>query len=317
MDSKRTQISFEKEEEGGNKKRRVEEDQSARKDLGRLLLRTSKRMSAFAFPTHDDIWKSLCFNEWGNPADTSTLIERTGLSAENCFRKIALDKDTRRHVSAPRILQYSPEDYLLIVTLRVGAYSESHGRFLEKVPIFKTIKGEEIVGFFQTGEARASFDDPLWKHILDDDDDDGVSVAWDASVQIMRLPDKRIVNLGSLGESDYVEPSQTNGGECEVEWGGGWSRFPPHMSTSYGLPLLSHFFLSHDEISFEIDLDYRTTSTTDNAVAFGIFGFHLYAMLSSNSEEDYERSRLSHSRPVREGRVTYAHFLEALDAWSD
>jgi len=82
--------------------------------------------------------------------------------------------------------------------------------------------------FFETGEARVSFDGPIWWK-CDLEQQEGVSIGRDITVQIMRLWDKKIVNMGNRGQSEYVQPSHTNDGDCMVEWGDEWSSGWPHV----------------------------------------------------------------------------------------
>jgi hypothetical protein len=178
----------------------------------------------------------------------------------------------------------------------------------------KTIQGQDMGDFFKTGEAQLSFDAPLWQCTLGEEG--GVSIGWEVTLQIMRLTDNKIVNMGTRGSCEYVEPSRvdTNESECKVEWHASSESHWPRMSASYGLALMNHFFRRRNEISYEMKLNYRTMDGND---AIEVFGFDLCAMFStSGTEEYYEPSKVSEWGDVREGRVTYAHFLEALDGWS-
>jgi len=85
------------------------------------------------------------------------------------------------------------------------------------------------------------------------------------------------------------------------------------MSASYGLSLMGHYFRGDNDLSYDIDLKYRMMNGNDTV---GVFGLHLYATLSYKNDYDYDESTtVSELNPVRDGRVTYAHLLEALDGF--
>jgi len=130
-------------------------------ELGRLLLFTSKELTFAAFPSEDDVWASLCFSKWGTPY-APEILRVPFSSPKQCFRQIeepasiqqqpsTVDLETTGNGAGavPRELRYSPEDYMMIITL----VSEVENR-----PMFgMAIRGQEIPDFFETGKMNTIF----------------------------------------------------------------------------------------------------------------------------------------------------------------
>ena len=242
-------------------------------DLGRLLLLTSKSMTAAALEQgapreggdqeparkNNAVWKCLCFTHWGFD-DASALMETMKpLSAEQCFRKLAVVSDDHddNKFPVPRALQYAPKDYVLIVSVR-----ESKN---DKNMFCKAIPGQDIPEFFDKGEAAIEFDQPLWKKTLDKGQD-VLHLDWDSSLQIMRRTDQRVIELKCYyNREESVNRSTEKEGQCDVG-GGSWvSRTGPPVNATYGLALFRHCFGNPDYDSFEVELDHDYRMVTKTA----------------------------------------------------
>ena len=157
------------------------------KDLGRLLLLTSKGIKETFIgaygtsiaPQHDGagknsnnqvkhvsnqyshdateediIWKSILLHHYRCPKGVAMLLDGTGLSAMQCVREIALPIPKP---SVPQPLQYSPNDYVIVVTINgIG----------NKNPIVQTIQGKNIEDFFVNGSANVDFDEPIYEESI-------------------------------------------------------------------------------------------------------------------------------------------------------
>jgi len=108
------------------------------KELGRLLLLSSKELTVSAFSSPDDeIWKHLVLTHMGNEQGEAMLQAIAPMSAEQCFRQVVLELPLK--YTEPRPLQYAPKDYLIIVSMRDHVRNQ---------PVYhKAIPGQDISFF--------------------------------------------------------------------------------------------------------------------------------------------------------------------------
>jgi len=222
------------------------------------------------------------------------------MSAEEVFRALTTRKNT---FTGPRSLQYSPEDYVVIVTVR-----ETLG---DKHMFCKTIQGQDLSGFFETGEAQVLVEKPLWKHAFNETEENVLLFEWEAKVHMMRLPDQRVVEIANFRQEDLVDGTFDEGGLFDVEPGLGECTSYPSLN-AYGLAMIRHYFPSWNTYQVEVELDYGMIST--NSVA--IFGFGLRASFVANHLDGEEIGNVDVSELVEHRKeITFAHFLEALNEW--
>lgn len=117
-------------------------------ELGRLLLLTSKEMTAAAFSTEDEVWEVLCTSHWSAPYGTAISRATPDWSAEQRFRALGPSRRPPPTVVAPRALQFTPADYLILLSVRIR---DENQEILGKV-----IPGEQIPEFFETGYSLPS-----------------------------------------------------------------------------------------------------------------------------------------------------------------
>jgi hypothetical protein len=209
------------------------------RELGRLLLRTSKAMTASAFPTSSDVWKSFCSNKRQDCADQ--LMVATGLSAEERFRKFA-EPDQHRPFEL-RPLQFSPRDCVLV--LHASDPGTRRSRFCTKLFVATMSRNS-----LKKGEVHVELGEPfhIWTKeggAVDDADKDemplleGGDVRYDVILDLMRLPDQRCVRL-ALMWSESVNHLKINDGKYKImtyfRCPDDWDRLSldPTLNASYG-----------------------------------------------------------------------------------
>ena len=276
------------------------------KQLGKLLLLTSKAMTAAAFEKPDDVWKHLLFQKWSH-ARAMELLQSTGWSAEKCFRHFATkacttDKDRFQGL---RPLKYKPEDYLIIVTLKDN---------VNDLDVCKTIRGSEVPDFFEKGEAKVYFESPLWVGTVLEEE--GLYYDRFTNVNIMRAPDNKYACVGDYGEEGHDGLEEDN---CS-DFCSGWMNYRCSLGahSSYGSSFMKHFFEDYRDLCVHVDPEYRVVKgTTGKHHTVEIFGLLLRARLLTtcdcccchHDEEDLSDAL----RPDRCKGVTFAHILEASD----
>jgi len=174
----------------------------------------------------------------------------------------------------------------------------------------KVLRGDEIPAFFETGAVSVHFDPPLGCGLLDED---GCALLdWEARVSIVRLPDHRIVRVGSFTMNDLAEPPR---GEVPTEF----PRFVPEL-------LVGNWILDEDSdlwpelrrIAVWLGFDYGRTTTSLPDDTAEIHGFRLFAGVPTDVE--YFSEVVTTPWPFPDPRMgvnlTFAHVLEALNAWS-
>lgn len=317
------------------------------KELGRLLLLSSKELTASAFfsPQEQDgksedgggelLWKSLCLNYLGTEdgeALLQTLQPHLG-SAEQCFRKLVAPdlpcKYSRLGTPTPRPpLRFTPNDYVVIFTVRDPENNQ---------PLFcKAIPGQQIPEFFDTGSVQITVDPfvPI-KTIKDFFGADGGVIGTNTlgeveideleySVRILRCPDRKIVQIVRLFVFDAQCPmpsdsyhEKTSG---DKHWilepsGASWTQASDTpMNATYGSPLFRRYcYFPYTKIDFLVEPTFRlvrTGNTRDGAVRLSGLA------LKSYFESDHDESDTREVSAMLEGQdVTFAHFLEGLDKW--
>lgn len=277
------------------------------KQLGQLLLFTSKRLTASAFPgqaPHREgveetravinraVWKQLCCSHWGEE-NADTLIEGMNpMTPEAVFRSIA-NIGTKDFFKL-RPLQYSPGDYVVIVTV----YDRNNNN---KNVLCKTIPGEDIPSFFENGEAHVNFEQSI--AILPSG---GISTK--TLVHIMRIPDQKVVQVENQSKGYHPHVSD---GRVEMQEPD-WEIFQsgPRMSIDYGNSLLGAHFRFWDSFRVEVEFDFRLDCTK-----IGVFGIDLCASFVACEESVDEDGRVAETSAITQKRVTFAHLLEGLHAF--
>ena len=292
------------------------------KDLGRFLLLTSKGLTdafvgSFGVSGVDSdgqkaregaenaIWKPILLSRVRNTKDTASLTEGTGLSAKACFHKFVLKIEEEETV--PRPLQYSPEDYVVIVTMK------SRGN----ISIYKTIRGQDIPEFFVTGKGSITFDKPVWRQLAHYAN---YNIQYDVS--IMRVADNTCILCLGNAESEYIVEAYGDGDICEEEVSS-YSPSPSPVSASYGKALMRTFFRHQDSLRVGLGLQYQilTSGSEDNTSEddrVEIVGVTLTGVFDASGDHFDEWMELDAHKvdAIKHGTVTFGHFLEALDGWN-
>lgn len=286
------------------------------KQLGQLLLLTSKSMAAWAFPedaphqhetereahagTNNALWRRLCFSQWGKDNAVDLLKSMEPMAPEDCFRAIAVATRKEKDFKL-RPLQYKPQDYLLIVTV----HNVNVRDFTSKeCVICKSIPGEDIPSFFENGKATVKFDHPLCEVGLG-------GQCWDTKVHIMRQPDQQVVQVASHRQDEVIDEQD---GEYISRSGSGFYSYGPPMSAGYGKDMFSAHFRYWDCFRIVLDFDCQPIHGS-----VGIFGLTISALFVASEDWDatVEEGVVAETRAINEKKVTFAHFLEGVDAWDN
>jgi len=236
------------------------------KELGRLLLLSSKQLTASAYSLHEEeVWKGLCANYWGVP-DGPTLLKTLNptLSAEQCSRKLAMDLPSA--CTEPRALQFAPKDYTVIVSVRELNKNQS---------IFcKAIPGQEIPGFCEKGVINVELDQFYSKWTVENAFDvhgDLVSdftelvenldlftdLKLEYSVHILRQPDQKMIHMLKTTQTIctryngvlFLVDVPTDQNVLLEAWGDSDTLVdPPLLNATYAATLSHHCFGRHDSI---------------------------------------------------------------------
>jgi len=86
------------------------------RELGRLLLFTSKELTTQLFPKEDKMWKFL-LECWGALGDSAVAQATPFWTPEQCFRALRTQPKNIAHNFVPRELQYTPEDYKIVIAV--------------------------------------------------------------------------------------------------------------------------------------------------------------------------------------------------------
>jgi len=302
-------------------------------ELGRLLLRTSKELTASTYSRHDDVWKCLCMTHSGVKNASALLGTMAPLhSAEQCFRTFFTDLPPK--YTEPRALRYTPEDYAVVVTIRESDTNQQL--------VCKVIPGQEIAEFFDTGALEIGFDPFPWKRTVegteyDDsgfpetDSDSIADLSLHSTVRIVRRSDLKTVQVLDEKTGKYVLDSLVKSGERK----GVFLLHPEcahentnrdgsccHMNATYAKFLFSyhHIELSGIErfcrIEFDLEPIFRLESYKSDDGFTGQATIALSGCTISSDFTDYDLYDRSEISKVLKGKdVTFAHFLEALDVW--
>jgi len=287
------------------------------KEVGKLLLLTSKSLTLATYPTSESLWMCLCQSEWGEEA-AKTRVSSMNVGSEGCFRRL-YPSPGRRPV------QYAPSDYL--ITLDVYSHDQ------DKPALFtSTIRGDEVPEFFEKGYFEFLFPEPgitiTLPKALESESEQGSSdstkqrereiqsllMGSRAHVHIMRLPDSRCHQVIS-GESHTGEHDSSFDDEFDsiyeyhVDCGGGGRNFT--LYNKYGRHLLQEIYLSSNEkfsyVNFELTLFFALERSKRLDGAVKIKGFELSAEGGGP---------LCFFSSCLHGDLTFAHIFEALDMWT-
>ena len=276
----------------------------------------------------DAIWKAAIKTSCSNADhDMASLMEMTGLSAKACANQILgliSEEENSAEVegdSIPRLLQYSPEDYVVIVILKGLAANNKR--------VCKSFRGSEIFSLFTSGKATIRLNEPIYEKQVNNDLGNYINLT--SEVRIMRpqsLGGKHnghrnptILSLGSTNERLFFDF-----GTCKDISLGGSQSFANPMNAGYGHKLIRKIFRNIDKISVRVGLEYRIGNSYNDAPAkatahqqrkIQVVGTTLKGMFGPCDCVEYgEEFPAWKCNAIKTGQVTFAHFLEALDGWS-
>jgi hypothetical protein len=289
-------------------------------DLGRLLLLTSK-----SFVGHDEesVYNTLCWNHWGQDT-VNALLAATQIPPMNYFQTLGPPSFNNRD-DAPRLsvpeLQYSPEDYILIVEmLNMGVV---------KMLFSVAISGEEVPEFFRDGKIETyALKNPVrnvlsvgngtkfsveW-HNLFDEHDVLVQLRLRANFKLMRKPDRKILEIAHHDLQDGILDLQESTNKFYMN--------------SYTLKPLSDGIRPKDHVSFLYNYLHKEATKCSFGVLFYVYFEAAYDEnndtysgsidlteidIQITWETDYDSDQF---RAAFIQEVQFAHVLEALP-WND
>lgn len=275
------------------------------KQLGQLLLLTSKEMTAAVF-SQDEVWRHICCSHFGFENGTN-LLKNAG--------PIAPETIVRTHVSSfandsfqLNPLLFQPQDY--VVTVVVNRAHWDVNRHTGTCMFCKSIEGGEIPSFFETGQATITFDQPLCMAVEDGENRQN-HVHWKAIVCIFRKADQQCIKVAENSVDETIEEED---GKLVADHGASIIYTGPFMPRTQ--PLFWHFFGDSGWEGFRVhpELVYRRTNDDGK---LGIFGFSLTAIFIGPPYEDEdevdvdEEQEVPSATAIKEKRVTFSHFLEA------
>ncbi|CAB9499368.1 expressed unknown protein [Seminavis robusta] len=270
----------------------------------------------------DDVWKYLCLNHWA--CNTNVLLQATEMTPKSYFLTFAYPAPSH---NAPDPLPYAPKDYVMIVDVRTMD---------NKILFSKAIPGNAIPGFFSEGEAKSiHLQETIWGfHNFEGSfssyqqfyDDQFRSVSyfypqligahWKGTVHLMRLPDRKVIQLVDVPESDEEmypphtdeDKSQTlqtfNSGGCNSDLATGrmdHSLFPHIIGIQDSSEICQ-------DMEMSLTMEYKV-KLSESKVSLGIHGFCV----------GVTRWEMGGGEPIsmilKKKGLQFAQVLEALPEW--
>jgi hypothetical protein len=261
----------------------------------------------------------------------------------------------QRQWQVPRPLQYRPQDYVMVITMRsTDEYGDPSNLFGMGIP------GEQMEEFFQTG--KMDFRSPVasepvrvYPSLVDadgelpDDCSDIIrSVDFEVKVTLVRIPDRRAINLLDWGTTLKVnrKPVQLNLTEWHLEKIEAYweyvERPVPILNLDYGRALCAHCFAGEQVDFNNVEGGFNWPFARERPQPgrpYNLYQFYLeqnyhfrLKTLGGKGEDDNILSEIRISGYSlraqffnhlyaddyfhgREGGVSFAHFLEGLDDW--
>lgn len=281
----------------------------AAKEYGKLLLLTSKSLTEACF-VREEVYDWLCRSRWGDSA--RTLIDDMGISPYTCFALLQKQKSRRPNVPYLdlRPLNYTPEDYRLVITV-----FDKHGY----PRVSKFLHGQDIPSFFKIGSLSLNDLQEVVKGVkyhFPNYRTGNPFQEWKTTVHIFRLPDQKSLCLYQSDQKTSLKGSRL----CFCI-----NSDPLQMNDGYGLQLLE----CRDTISFDcrnyegivfdfsMDMNMDPSDSTpeyddeedDDSLSF--VSLHLDAFVVDNLGHV---SKIKY--PTKMGKtLTFGHILESLYGW--
>lgn len=297
----------------------------------------------------DYFWRCLCVSYYrGDETAVSALMEKTGMSAKDCFRvflvpdllppaQIGGAGDREEELPPPPPLRYSPSDYVVIVQVWGGPsdfqagivdFQAGDGAFRDLVSrdtasrnflFCEILEGSSIREFFDGGSCAVSLQRPVSVGTIRYP----TIVCVRARVRLLRKPDGKIVELLHSKHRQRVS-SRISSGSSAIDDGGehqkiykqsAYARWLRQIYPEAGEDIRLEFRFAHalvdDDGSSSDDDD--DDDSNSNKVAYTITGFRtrLYVSFASG-------------RPPAAGRINwpnngfkFAHLIENMAEWED
>lgn len=275
------------------------------KEKGCLWFLTSKGLTQAVYTDVKALWRSMLVDKFGKD-NADLLLQRSGKTAEECFRKLALSNEVVQR-PVPR-LQYHPSDYLFVIHVYFkdpitesyrGDGAEEDLKWRQVVP------GEGLSDFFYSGHAEISFAHPLWTKTKRND----MIVCCRIKVDLWRLPDNKYVR--NLANKAW-DCSLFMGGDNDIESWGSVSTLHrgPFISlkSSHRFGPLSNWF-DDDEEDDKASLEATPAHSWVGDQLVGFTGVYLSA--------DFESFDFPSKCQCTKPALSFAHYLEASTVWDE
>ena len=124
-----------------------------------------------------------------------------------------------------------------------------------------------------------------------------------------------VLSLGCATEHLFVDRG------CNSMRLGGRQSYADPVKAGYGQQLMRYFFQNTDKISVRVGLEYQKTNTgastfQHDTFAIQVVGFTLKGMFGPCDCVEYGKEFPAWKcNPIKSGKVSFAHFVEALEGW--
>jgi hypothetical protein len=255
------------------------------KDLGRLLLLTSKSLTSSLF-NQDEVWSLLMQKRFSFPSPAALLLNNTNtlpFSNKEIFLAMSKERNATKEAMVIRAPKYLPRDYIIFINLFRG----KGGQAL----ISRCLEGASIPSFFEDGRIEV-YDCDLK---FSDGELDGLDL--NITVHIYRLVDHKVLLFFR--------------GRCEdPDVDGAW--FPSEDGTlemrdyNYARFLNKEITDLYEFLSgLKVDIFVSTNSENESCMEYGTIEVATELIF----DDDFE--------PFPTGKpVTFAHYLEEIYGWT-
>jgi len=290
------------------------------KELGRLMVQTSKRFEGEVFDDktgNQSLWKTLCCMYWGKDDATAVLEAVAPMSEKDCIQKLVLDtaKPSLSNSDAPVAgIQSSPEDYVVIVSLRDPT--------TDKNIFCKAFKGQDIARFFEHGVDCVRFDQPIWQTKMppfepgefstgEPNTEVTLKLVGKLAVQLLRRPDQCVGQTTIDFRQKILYVGSLEMAEGEVMIAGYLYRGCFSPTSDYGKEVFRNQkpkYCDHRQkvIGLEVELEPGFCKVSNDVAGLNVLSLRLtYLSSDDESEEGYSDRNF-------QGGLDLVHFLDAV-----